>query len=185
VIHSRLWMTIARNYVTMSPFGRTIGNMDDQEAHGRPTAMPMALGRLRVALEVAYTRAGNELGLTAQQAELLCVALRPGSVGDIAEQLHCDRSNVSRLVDRAHARGLVARREGEDDARVRVIELTPEGERLAREFIAALASQTDLLRSQWSSKREEWATGLLLEISEALDALPQPTRRPKRRARRA
>jgi DNA-binding MarR family transcriptional regulator len=147
--------------------------------------MPMALGRLRVALEAAYTRAGSELGLTAQQAELLCVALRPGSVGDIAQQLHCDRSNVSRLVDRAHARGLVARREGEDDARVRVIELTPKGERLAREFIAALESQTERLRAQWSNQREELATGLLLEISEALDAMRQPPRRPKRRVRRA
>ena len=104
--------------------------MDEQEAHARPSRMPMALGRLRVALEGAYARAAGELGLTAQQAELLCVAIRPASVGDVAEQLRCDRSNVTRLVDRAQARGLVARHEGEDDARVRIVELTARGRAL-------------------------------------------------------
>jgi DNA-binding MarR family transcriptional regulator len=176
------YSTQLRDFVTFLGYHR---HMDDQEANGRPAAMPVALGRLRVALEGAYTQAGREVGLTAQQAELLCAAIRPAAVGDIAEQLRCDRSNVSRLVDRAHARGLVARRKGEDDARVRVIELTPEGERLAREFIAALESQTEVLRADWSSEREDLATGLLHEISEALDASRQPPRRRKRRARRA
>ncbi len=64
-------------------------------------------------------------------------------------------------------------------------ELTPEGERLAREFIAALESQTELLGAEWSSQREELATGLLSEISEALDAVRQPPKRRMRRARRA
>lgn len=157
--------------------------MDDQESNDRAATLPMALGRLRVALNGAYTRVSRELGLTAPQAELLCAAMRPAAVGDIAAQLGCDRSNVTRLVDRAETRGLVARREGEDDARVRVVELTPEGERLAEEFIAALGSQTDLLRGRWSGEREEAAAGLLHEIAGALESPPPPV--PRRRRRRA
>ena len=174
--------TQIRDHVTFLVYN---GRMDDHVVNGRPATLPMALGRLRVALDGAYTRASRELGLTAQQAELLCAAMRPAAVGDIAEQLGCDRSNVSRLVDRAHTRGLVARREGADDARVRVIELTPEGERLAREFIAALESQTEVLRAHWSGEREELAAGLLHEIAEALETSRRPPRRRKRRARRA
>lgn len=174
--------TQLRDHVTFLAYN---GRMDDHVVSGRPATLPMALGRLRVALDGAYTLASRELGLTAQQAELLCAAMRPAAVGEIAEQLRCDRSNVSRLVDRAHARGLVARREGEDDARVRVIELTPEGERLAREFIAALELQTEVLRARWSSEREGQATGLLEEIGDALETSRRAPRRRKRRAQRA
>ena len=65
-----------------------------------PVSVPQALGRLRVALEDAYTRASRELVLTPQQAELLCAARSSSAVGDLAAALRCDRSNVTRLVDR-------------------------------------------------------------------------------------
>jgi DNA-binding MarR family transcriptional regulator len=142
-----------------------------------PQTLPQALGRLRVALEDAFLRASRELGLTAQQAELLCAAMHPAAVGDLARALRCDRSNVSRLVDRASARGLVKRRGGELDGRVTVIELTGEGERLARRFIAALEAQTAALRAEWPTTRQQTAVELLNEISDALDApADQPAR---------
>ncbi len=82
-----------------------------------PVSLPQAaLGRLRVALEETFAQASRESGLSAQQAELLCAAMmRPGAIGDLARVLHCDRSNVSRLVDRAARRGLVYRRGGDSD----------------------------------------------------------------------
>ena len=86
-----------------------------------PPTVPRALGRLRVALDAAYTDASREMGLTAQQAELLCAALRPTAIGDLAEVLRCDRSNVSRLVDRAASRGLVRRCGEQADLRVTFI----------------------------------------------------------------
>src|SRR5262245_24478967 len=107
--------------------------------------VPQALGRLRVALDDAYQRASRDLGLTAQQAELLCAVLRPAAVGDLATALRCDRSNVTRLVDRAAAHDLVRRHQGQD-RRVSMIELTPKGERLARRFVAKLEAQTAALR---------------------------------------
>ncbi len=40
--------------------------MDARAANERSAAVPMAIGRLRAALEDAYTQAGRELGLTAE-----------------------------------------------------------------------------------------------------------------------
>ena len=77
-------------------------------------SVPQALGRLRVAMDETYVQASRELGLTAQQAELLCAAMRPGAIGDLARVLRCDRSNVSRLVDRAAKRGLLERGRSEE-----------------------------------------------------------------------
>jgi DNA-binding MarR family transcriptional regulator len=133
-------------------------------------AVPQALGRLRVALEDAYLRASRELGLTPQQAELLCAALSPAAVGDLATALRCDRSNVSRLVDRGSARGLLRRRGHEEDARITVVELTPAGESLARRFIAALEAQSSELRAGWSADRQRLTAELLNEIADALEA---------------
>lgn len=146
-------------------------------------SVPQALGRLRVALEDAYLRASREVGLTAQQAELLCAAMSPAAVGHLAEVLRCDRSNVSRLVDRASAHGHLRRRGGEQDGRVTVIELTPDGERLALRFLSALEAQTAELRGGWPTQRERLTVELLNEISDALDAGRQPPRGRRRTAR--
>jgi DNA-binding MarR family transcriptional regulator len=147
----------------------------EEAAFDVPETLPPALGRLRVALEDAFQRASRELGLTAQQAELLCAAMHPAAVGDLAHALRCDRSNVSRLVDRASARGLVKRRGGDQDGRVTLVELTDEGERLARRFIAALEAQTETLRAHWPDARQQAAVELLNELADALD---DPAARP-------
>lgn len=143
--------------------------MDTPEAV-RPTTVPRALGRLRVALEDAFTRASRELGLTAQQAELLCATMTPAAVGDLAQELRCDRSNVSRLVDRAAARGLVERRGADLDGRVSLVQLTDEGALLASRFIAALEDQLADLLDRWSQQRHRNAIRLLNEIADTLDA---------------
>ncbi len=141
-----------------------------QTSHdGGHGTVPQALGRLRVALEDAFQRASRELGLSAQQAELLCGAMSPTPVGDLATMLRCDRSNVSRLVDRAAARGLVRRTHG-TDRRVSMIELTPQGQRLAHTFIARLEEQTAELREAWSPTRNNQAVKLIDEITTALES---------------
>jgi DNA-binding MarR family transcriptional regulator len=133
------------------------------------TTVPQSLGRLRIALDDAFRRASRGVGLTPQQAELLCAALAPASVGDLAGQLGCDRSNVSRLVDRASARGLVERAGTAEDGRVTLIELTAEGERLARRLIAALERQTEELRAEWSRRRLDEAVSILNDVADALE----------------
>jgi DNA-binding MarR family transcriptional regulator len=134
-----------------------------------PDTVPRTLGRLRVALMDAYLRASRELGLSAQQAELLCAAMRPSAIGDLAQVLRCDRSNVSRLVDRASRRGLVERHVGDSDGRVNMVRLTDEGDALARRFIAALERQLDDLLDEWSPQKQRSAVRLMNEIADALD----------------
>src|SRR5947199_1893371 len=55
---------------------------------------------------------------------------RPLPMGRLAETLSCDASNVTGLVDRLESRGLVERRPGDEDRRVKVLHLTPSGSRL-------------------------------------------------------
>jgi DNA-binding MarR family transcriptional regulator len=128
------------------------------------------LVRLMVAVDDAYTQASRELGLTSQQAQLLCAAMEPAAVGDIAHELHCDRSNVSRLVERAASRGLVARRRGVDpDGRVTVVELTAEGQHCVERFITALEARIEPLFADWSPTRRKSAIRLLDALAGTLE----------------
>src|SRR5580765_6496050 len=55
---------------------------------------------------------------------------RPIPMGQLAETLACDASNVTGLVDRLESRGLIRRRPSAEDRRVKVLDLTPTGSRL-------------------------------------------------------
>ena len=73
-----------------------------------------------------------ELQLSPAQCHVLHL-LEPGRpipMGQLAETLACDASNVTGLVDRLESRGLIRRRASEEDRRVKVLELTPTGARL-------------------------------------------------------
>jgi DNA-binding MarR family transcriptional regulator len=148
--------------------------MDNRPGDRDPPGVPRALGRLRIALNDSFTDASHSLGLTPQQAELLCWAMRPRAVGELAQLLHCDRSNVSRMVDRAGARGLLARRAERRDGRVSMIELTPTGQRVAEEFIAKLESLTAPLLDSWSVEQRLAAAQTLNALAETLESPPPP-----------
>jgi DNA-binding MarR family transcriptional regulator len=55
---------------------------------------------------------------------------RPVPMGQLAQTLACHASNVTGLVDRLEARGLVERRLSAEDRRVKVLELTSDGLRV-------------------------------------------------------
>jgi DNA-binding MarR family transcriptional regulator len=68
-------------------------------------------------------------GLTPTQCQVLRL-LSPGApmpMRRLAEQLGCDASNVTGIVDRLEARGLVERRAAGHDRRVRTLALTAAG----------------------------------------------------------
>jgi DNA-binding MarR family transcriptional regulator len=52
---------------------------------------------------------------------------RPVPMSELAALLHCDNSNITGIIDRLEARGLVERRPYEQDRRVKHIILTPLG----------------------------------------------------------
>ena len=65
---------------------------------------------------------------------------QPVPMSELAGALHCDASNVTGIVDRLEAHGLVARRGADHDRRVKMLALTDEGLRV-REALAERMSQ--------------------------------------------
>ena len=79
--------------------------------------------------------------LTPQQLELLRMLAVPVSMSAFAEELSCDPSNVTGLVDRAERLDLVERVPAPDDRRVRMLTLTAKGRRVRDEVNRDLAQQ--------------------------------------------
>jgi DNA-binding MarR family transcriptional regulator len=65
---------------------------------------------------------------------------RPRAMSGLAEVLECDASNVTGIVDRLEAKGLVERRVAEDDRRVKTVAVTANGEKVLRRLQADLAT---------------------------------------------
>jgi DNA-binding MarR family transcriptional regulator len=79
-------------------------------------------------------------GLTSAQCHVLRL-LRPETalpMRDLADRLGCDASNVTGIVDRLEARGLVERRAANSDRRVRMLVLTPAGMGLRAQVVERL-----------------------------------------------
>ena len=83
---------------------------------------------------------GREFDLAPQQM----IALRilgggPRAMGELAGYLACDSSNVTGITDRLEERGLVRREAAERDRRVKLLVLTPKGEKLRLKITERLA----------------------------------------------
>jgi MarR family transcriptional regulator, organic hydroperoxide resistance regulator len=77
----------------------------------------------------------NELGLAPMQSMAL-MQLQPGepmAMSKLAGLLMCDNSNVTGIVDRLEAQGLVERRPAEHDRRVKTLVVTEKGAELRGE----------------------------------------------------
>jgi DNA-binding MarR family transcriptional regulator len=97
-------------------------------------------GRLLEALE--------RLDLTFMQAHALRL-LEPGeeqTMGRLAESIKCDPSNITGIVDRLEARGLVERRSAARDRRVKALALTPAGTELREQARAVFSEPPDPIR---------------------------------------
>ncbi|WP_406329640.1 MarR family winged helix-turn-helix transcriptional regulator [Streptomyces sp. NBC_00203] len=80
-----------------------------------------------------YEDAAAEHALTGAQARLLSLlSLEPLPMRRLAQKLKCEPSNVTGIVDRLEARGLVERRPDPADRRVKLAAATPEGRQVAR-----------------------------------------------------
>jgi DNA-binding MarR family transcriptional regulator len=83
----------------------------------------------------------TELELSPPQAHALKV-LRPGhpiAMRELADGLHCDPSNITGIVDRLEARGLVERGAAAGDRRVKTLLLTGRGMELRARLLDRLS----------------------------------------------
>jgi DNA-binding MarR family transcriptional regulator len=85
---------------------------------------------------------------------------RPLPMGQLAETLACDKSNVTGLVDRLESRGLVRRRASARDRRVKVLVLTPTGARLRTVLVERMTAPPETLDRL--SAREQQALARIL-----------------------
>src|ERR1051326_8801603 len=71
---------------------------------------------------------------------------RPIPMGQLAERLACDASNVTGLVNRLESRGLVRRHASAEDRRVKVLDLTASGSRLRTLLVDRMTTPPAALR---------------------------------------
>ncbi|MFJ5829638.1 MarR family winged helix-turn-helix transcriptional regulator [Streptomyces sp. NPDC093089] len=80
-----------------------------------------------------YEQAAAQHALTGAQARVLgLLSLDPLPMRRIAQKLKCEPSNITGIVDRLEARGLVERHPDPDDRRVKLAVPTAEGRDTAR-----------------------------------------------------
>jgi DNA-binding MarR family transcriptional regulator len=102
------------------------------------TGSPHACDAWQLLVRLFFTQRANlptlaaKLELSPAQCHVLHLIEpgRPIPMGQLAETLSCDASNVTGLVNRLESRGLVRRRPSVTDRRVKVLDLTPTGTRL-------------------------------------------------------
>ncbi len=76
----------------------------------------------------------REFDLMPPQQMVIGLLDEPKPMGELAQYMHCDSSNITGIVDRLTERGLVERRSAEGDRRVKLVALTDEGRALHDEL---------------------------------------------------
>jgi DNA-binding MarR family transcriptional regulator len=99
------------------------------------------MGRIFMENRRSWGQRFGELGLAPMQA----FALRnldpktPMAMSALADVLHCDNSNVTGIADLLEAAGLVERRTGERDRRVKTLALTDRGTEVRQAVIDVMS----------------------------------------------
>jgi DNA-binding MarR family transcriptional regulator len=95
------------------------------------------LSEVGLTLRTTWTGLAAEFDLTPAQA-LALKRLEPNTplpMSTLADVMICDASNVTGIVDKLEARGLIERRPVEHDRRVKMLAVTKRGEELRRRFM--------------------------------------------------
>jgi DNA-binding MarR family transcriptional regulator len=130
--------------------------------------LTLALVVVRLFDRVKHTirEVGDELGVSMAQLDVLrrLQAQGPTRMSRLAEMLNCEASNLTGLVDKLESRGMVERRSDPEDRRIRVLAVTPEGERVGHEAWLALTQ-----RCPFMNISDEKRAALYDLLTEALD----------------
>jgi MarR family transcriptional regulator, organic hydroperoxide resistance regulator len=91
----------------------------------------------------AFLIAASELNLHPAQAGALMQLDSPLPMSELASRLACDSSNVTGLVDRLEAGGLVARQPSSEDRRVKHVVLTEAGQAMRQRMLDQIGQAPD------------------------------------------
>jgi DNA-binding MarR family transcriptional regulator len=129
----------------------------------RETDLAGALVQTMHVLQDLYAETSRPLGLTPQQAHLLCVLLSgPLGMTELSRILSIERSSLTSMVDRLERRDLVARIPDPKDRRACQIELTDPGRALAHDAHNALTTRIEDLTAHLSSTARRTLTATLM-----------------------
>jgi DNA-binding MarR family transcriptional regulator len=116
-------------------------------------------------LQEIHAETSRPLGLTPQQAHLMCVVI-PGPVGmtELSRILSIERSSLTSMVDRLERRDLVARTANPTDRRACQIELTAAGRALADQAHDAVVARIESLTGGLPASTRRTVTSALQAI---------------------
>jgi DNA-binding MarR family transcriptional regulator len=97
--------------------------------------------------------AAAEVGLTATQATILGLLAKPASMSELAQRMGCDASNITGLIDRMEAKGLVTRTTVPGDRRVNRVVQTTEGQAAMAGFLKQLSVASPLATLSASDRK--------------------------------
>ena len=85
---------------------------------------------------------------------------RPSAMSTLADDLACDASNITGVVDKLEGRGLISRQGAEHDRRVKMLVVTEKGQELRSRLLARAMVPPPALASQPRDVRDKMATAL-------------------------
>jgi DNA-binding MarR family transcriptional regulator len=103
----------------------------------RPGFLIRRLHQIHTALFLEETQ---EFNITPVQYSLMTALHEHGELDQVglAEEIGLERTNVADVIERLQARGLLVRRQSEEDRRVKLLKLTVKGRNLVRRMEAAV-----------------------------------------------
>lgn len=108
---------------------------------------------------------GSQQDLTGMQTTMLFLLDRPAPMHNFKRVFNCDASNITGLVDGLEQKELVSRYESLTDRRVKVLELTTEGQAVRADLISRLGREDSPILSKLSPSEIETFVGLLEKIT--------------------
>jgi MarR family transcriptional regulator, organic hydroperoxide resistance regulator len=108
-----------------------------------------------------FAAIARELDLRPAAFAALKALEQPRTMGELAKLLHCDNSNVTGIVDTLEDRTLAVRKPSETDRRIKVVELSGQGEQLLKRLRREMAKPPAWVKDL--SERDQQALRDILE----------------------
>jgi DNA-binding MarR family transcriptional regulator len=129
------------------------------------TELVGSLVRLMHVLQDLYAETSRPLGLTPQQAHLICVLLDgPFGMTELSRIMSIERSSLTSMVDRLERRSLLARSADPADRRACQIALTAEGRTLAHQAHTAYTTRVEALTTDLSPTHKKHVLAAITHI---------------------
>ncbi|WP_432942544.1 MarR family winged helix-turn-helix transcriptional regulator [Kribbella sp. CA-253562] len=130
------------------------------------TELVGSLVQLMHTLQDLYAETSRPLGLTPQQAHLLCVLLAgPFGMTELSRIMSIERSSLTSMVDRLERRELVQRQPDPADRRACRIALTTSGTKLADEAHSAYTDRIGELTAALSPAQRKAVVGAVATVT--------------------